>query len=104
MIKRIVKMTFHPETTELFIKQVFEPSKAAIRAFPGCQHMELLRSKKAPEVLFTLSYWDSEAALEAYRQSELFRATWAKTKALFAEHAEAWSVEVLDAPPVEAGG
>jgi quinol monooxygenase YgiN len=98
MIKRIVKMTFRPEAAEVFLRDVFEPSKARIRAFEGCRHMELLRHSSRPEVLFTLSHWESEAALEAYRQSALFRDTWAKTKALFAEKAEAWSLEIVDAP------
>ncbi len=98
MIKRIVKLTFRPETVSIFLDAVFEPSKMQIRAFPGCRHMELLRSTEQPDILFTLSLWDNAAALEAYRQSELFRNTWAKTKALFAAKAEAWSVEVVDMP------
>lgn len=96
MIKRIVKLTFRPDAVETFLNEVFEPSKARIRAFPGCQRMELLRQTTQPNVLFTLSHWDSEDALEQYRQSDLFQSTWAKTKVLFAERAEAWSVEVID--------
>ncbi|MDO8367314.1 MAG: antibiotic biosynthesis monooxygenase family protein [Saprospiraceae bacterium] len=96
MIKRIVKMTFREEAVQTFVAEVFEHSKARIRAFEGCQHMELLQHKSRPNVLFTLSIWDNEAALEAYRASELFADTWAKTKALFAEKAEAWTVEVID--------
>ena len=42
--------------------------------------------------MFTISHWDSEAALELYRQSELFKFTWAKTKPLFEEKAQAWSL------------
>jgi quinol monooxygenase YgiN len=99
MIKRIVKMTFRPDATEQFVAEVFGPSKASIRAFEGCRHMALWRHTDAPHVLFTLSEWESAAALEAYRQSDLFRATWAKTKALFAQPAEAWSVELADADP-----
>jgi heme-degrading monooxygenase HmoA len=98
MIKRIVKMTFREEGVDVFLHEVFESSKSAIRAFPGCRHMELLRFTDDPRVLFTLSIWDDPEALEAYRRSELFQNTWAKTKALFAEKAEAWSVEVADAP------
>lgn len=98
MIKRIVKMTFREDAVATFISDVFDPSKALIRAFPGCRHMELLRHTKRSHVLFTLSYWDSEEALDAYRASELFSRTWEKTKALFAERAEAWSAEVIDAP------
>lgn len=96
MIKRIVKMTFREDAVETFLNEVFEHSKNRIRAFPGCRHMELLRQKNKPNVLFTLSFWDDETALEAYRQSELFKTTWAKTKVLFAEKAEAWTVEVID--------
>ncbi|MFN0215792.1 MAG: putative quinol monooxygenase [Saprospiraceae bacterium] len=96
MIKRIVKLTFREEAVDAFVAEVFEPSKAKIRAFEGCQHMELLRHKTHHHVLFTLSHWDSEDALESYRSSPLFADTWAKTKALFAAKAEAWTVEVID--------
>lgn len=96
MIKRIVKMTFRPDGVEPFVQEVFEQSNAQIRAFPGCRHMELLQHTDDPNVLFTFSIWDNQAALDRYRQSELFQGTWAKTKALFAEKAAAWSVVVLD--------
>ncbi len=89
-------MSFREETVQKFVAEVFEHSKARIRAFEGCRHMELLRHKTSPNVLFTLSIWDDETALEAYRASALFAETWAKTKALFAEKAEAWTVEVID--------
>jgi heme-degrading monooxygenase HmoA len=89
-------MTFREDAVQTFISDVFEHSKTRIRAFEGCQHMELLRHKTRPNVLFTLSYWDDEAALNTYRGSALFADTWAKTKALFAEKAEAWSTEVID--------
>ncbi len=96
MIKRFVKLTFRPEATQAFLDEVFAPSKERIRAFPGCQHMELLRHTELPNVMFTFSIWDSEEALDNYRQSDLFRDTWAKTKALFAEKAEAWSMENIN--------
>lgn len=98
MIKRIVKMTFHPENVQIFLDEVFEHSKSKIRAFPGCRHMELLRQHNRPEVMFTISYWERPEDLETYRQSELFKNTWAKTKVLFAHPAEAWSAEVIDMP------
>ena len=89
-------MTFRNESVQTFITEVFEQSKTRIRAFEGCRHMELVRHKTSPNLLFTLSIWDNEAALENYRASALFADTWAKTKALFAEKAEAWTVEVID--------
>lgn len=97
MIKRIVKMTFQHDAVQIFLNDVFAPTRERIRAFPGCRHLELLRQAGRPEVLFTLSVWDDPEALEAYRKSELFQTTWAKTKALFAHKAEAWSLEILDA-------
>ena len=96
MIKRFVKLTFRPEAVDTFLHLVFEPSKTLIRNVPGCRHMELLQSTGQSNVLFTFSLWDDAAALEAYRQSDLFRTTWAKTRALFAEKAEAWSLEGID--------
>lgn len=95
-IKRIVKLTFREDAVDVFLNTVFEKSKDRIRAFPGCRHMELLQQTDRPEVLFTFSVWENADALEAYRQSELFQQTWAATKALFAEKAEAWSMAVLD--------
>ncbi len=91
-------MTFREEAVQSFVADVFEQSKAHIRAFEGCRHMELLQHKSRPNILFTLSIWEDEAALNAYRASALFADTWAKTKALFAEKAEAWTLELIDEP------
>ena len=55
MIKRIVKMTFQPHAVQIFLNDVFAPTKDQIRAFPGCRHMELLRHLNDTNVLFTLS-------------------------------------------------
>ena len=93
MVKRIVKLTFRAELVPDFMS-IFEESKEKIRAFDGNLHLELLRDLAQPNVLFTLSFWENEQALENYRASELFNTTWARTKALFAEKAAAWTVEV----------
>jgi heme-degrading monooxygenase HmoA len=91
-------MTFRDDAVQTFVTEVFEQSKAQIRAFEGCRHMELLQQKNNPTVLFTLSIWDNEEALNNYRTSELFAQTWVKTKALFAAKAEAYTLQVLDEP------
>ena len=91
---RIVKMHFRPEGPEEFLK-IFEKAYPLISTFPGCSHLELWRDKNDPAIFFTKSHWDHPDALEDYRNSELFKTTWAATKALFAEKAEAWSVEKL---------
>ena len=87
-------MTFEPTASPQFL-EIFAHSKDKIRAFPGCQHLELWRCTAPNEHTFmTHSHWDSEAALETYRHSALFKSTWAKTKVLFAERPQAWSLEM----------
>ncbi len=93
MIKRIVKLTFRQDAISGF-QTIFDQSCEKIRGFDGCQHLELWQDVDAPEVFFTYSYWDSEAALNAYRHSALFQATWANTKKLFAAKPQAWSVQL----------
>ncbi len=92
MIIRIVKMTFIPERVNEFL-EIFNSSKHLIRNFEGCSHLELLNEINVSNVFFTYSYWDSEDALNTYRDSELFKGVWSKTKVLFATKTEAWSVE-----------
>ena len=94
MIKRIVKLTFQEDKTEEFLS-IFEISKSRIRNFKGCLHVELLRVKKQRNVFFTFSIWEDEKALENYRQSELFQNTWLRTKALFSNKPEAWTVDLI---------
>ncbi len=94
MIKRLVKLTFQADKTEEFIA-IFESSKDKIRAMPGCQHVELLRDATTPTIFFTLSLWDTEGSLNAYRASDLFRTTWAKTKVLFADKPAAWTTTTI---------
>ena len=92
MITRIVRMTFLPEKTDDFL-EIFGYSKEKILAFKGCKQVELLKDIHQPNVFFTHSVWENEAHLEQYRQSELFRNTWAKTKVLFQAKPQAWTLE-----------
>ncbi|MFK8105300.1 MAG: putative quinol monooxygenase [Saprospiraceae bacterium] len=96
MIKRIVKLSFQPEKIADFLT-VFEQSKKNISNFDGCHHLELFRCTAPNNLFFTYSFWENEAALNAYRHSEFFQATWRKTKVLFNDRPEAWSVEVASA-------
>ena len=91
MITRIVKMTFKPEHVSVFLTQ-FERDKKHIRGFEGCLHLELLNDKNNPNIFFTYSKWQDESFLEKYRHSDLFSSVWKQTKILFAEKAEAWTV------------
>lgn len=94
MLIRIVRMTFQPGKVADFL-DVFEQSKEKIRTQQGCHRLELLRDLNQPNIYMTYSYWDNATALNKYRDSELFKTTWAKTKVLFAEKPVAYSVERL---------
>jgi heme-degrading monooxygenase HmoA len=85
-------MTFVPEKVNEFL-EVFHASKQLIRNFEGCSHLELLNDINTSNIFFTYSYWENEEALNRYRNSELFKGVWSKTKILFAGKTEAWSIE-----------
>ncbi len=91
-------MEFKVDKISLFLAN-FEANKERIRAFEGCSFLELYQSKTTPEIFFTYSYWESEAALENYRNSKLFQEVWKKTKALFAGKPEAWSLDRIESLP-----
>jgi quinol monooxygenase YgiN len=91
MILRIVQMTFEPEKVAAFLA-LFEERKSLIRHFDGCNHLELWQDAHNECIFFTYSIWQSEQHLNHYRFSELFKDTWARTKALFAAKPQAWSV------------
>ena len=91
MITRIVKMSFSTDKTIEFI-ELFHSVKHKIVQFPGCKGVDLLRDVNNPAVFFTYSKWESINDLENYRHSELFKTTWFKTKQLFNDKAEAWSL------------
>ena len=91
-VTRLVKMTFRSEDVQTFL-EVFFANKERIASFEGCLHLELQRDVNSPDIFFTISKWRSEEDLENYRNSELFKGVWKKTKVLFAEKAEAWTVK-----------
>jgi heme-degrading monooxygenase HmoA len=72
--------------------QIFYESQTAIRNFPGCTHLELLKDAKDSACYTTLSYWIDDASLEKYRQSALFGGVWTRVKPLFSRRTEAFSL------------
>lgn len=93
MIKRFVKLSFKPEHIDDFIT-LFNASKAQIASVEGCTHLELLQDADKPYIFFTYSIWENTEYIEQYRQSELFNTIWSKTKVLFGDKPEAWSLNV----------
>ena len=91
---RVVRMTFRPEEAPAFLEN-FEAHKSLIRNFPGCQHLELWQDQDKKNIFVTYSHWESEEALNQYRDSQLFKSVWTITKALFSEKPQAWSTKKL---------
>ncbi len=94
MIIRIVRMEFKPEQVNQFL-DLFENTKKQIRNFPGVLYLELLKDAEKEGVFYTLSHWRSVEDLEIYRNSPLFADVWAKTKILFADKPQAFSLNSL---------
>lgn len=95
MIKRIVKLTIKEEHLSEFA-EIFAHSKEKIANQPGCHHVEMLQDCNDPRLCFTYSMWDDQESLDDYRRSELFGTVWPRTKALFDDNPEAWSLVVRD--------
>lgn len=94
MFVRIVKMNFQEDKIEEFLKN-FDANKTKIRNFKGCLFLELYKDKQQENQFFTYSYWTTEVALENYKNSDLFKTVWAKTKKLFNEKPQAWSLDKI---------
>ena len=88
-------MTFQEDKVGEFL-DLFQRSREQIRHFPGCLHLELWQDYHLSNVYLTHSRWESEEALNSYRQSDLFTTTWAQTKVLFAAQPQVFSVRKLD--------
>ena len=95
MIIRIVKLSFHPEYISDF-KTIFEESKQKIVSQKGCNRLKMLKDINDVNVIFTYSWQDSEEDLNNYRNSELFKDVWSKTKILFNKKPEAWSTKKIN--------
>lgn len=91
MIIRLVKMEFNEDKIEIF-SSIFEEIKPMILKMNGCVGVDLHQDIKNVNIFFTISHWENEDSLNAYRDSELFIKTWKKVKPLFKNKAEAWSL------------
>lgn len=92
MIIRIVRMHFTEAGVEEFL-EIFNQNKEAIRNFPGCLHLQLLKDTEDSNTYTTLSHWNEPSSLENYRKSELFGSVWGRVKTLFSERTQAFSLE-----------
>jgi heme-degrading monooxygenase HmoA len=95
MINRIVRLTFLPDKVNDFI-EIFNGSKEHIASFPGNHGLKLLQDASDKNVFYTYSLWFDDDSLQRYRKSELFKTTWAATRALFSDKPLAWSTNVIE--------
>ena len=91
---RIVRLALKPEYCTAF-RDFFDSRKEAIRAQPGCCSLALYEDIKYPGVFITVSHWQHEDALNAYRQSDLFANTWPAVKQWFSEPPQVISASPL---------
>lgn len=96
MLIRTVRLTFAPAHVTSFL-DLFRVARPRILAREGCRHLELWQDARYPNVFTTYSLWTGPDALEAYRESDLFRETWARTKPMFAAPPVAQSHHEVDA-------
>ena len=94
MIKRIVKLNIRDGYADDFLK-IFNGISGDIASFEGCRSVQILRATGNKNVFFTISEWDSEIALDRYRNSSFFRSNWQKIKQLFSDKPEACSTIVI---------
>ena len=92
MIVRFVKLELKSNHVADF-KSFVEIEKKAIIAFDGCSFLEILQDINNKNLFFSHSHWESEDALNRYRDSAFFRGNWGKVKPWFAVKSEAWSLE-----------
>ncbi|ACF14489.1 Antibiotic biosynthesis monooxygenase [Chloroherpeton thalassium ATCC 35110] len=79
MIIRLVKMSFQPQESTRFLS-LYKQVHPKILSFPGCVSVELLHEVHDEHAYTTYSLWQNNDALEAYRQSDFFKATWTEVR------------------------
>jgi len=95
VIVRVVRLSLNPHDLAAF-DALFHRHHADIESQSGCRGVELLTDPADLSIRATLSRWESEDALNAYRKSKLFGVVWPATKALFNAPPEVWSYEVAE--------
>lgn len=95
MLIRVVQLSIRSECVEDFLT-AFAEAAPQISAFPGCHRLELWEDQETRGGFTTLSHWKSAEALDAYRNSTLFRLRWAGIKPMFAAEPRAFSYRQYD--------
>lgn len=94
MIIRIVELSVQKDKLPIAEKLLAEVAPK-VRSSPGCTHLRILMDLHNSGRITTYSHWNTEADLNTYRKSEVFKNFWTQVKLLFAVPARAWSSETL---------
>ncbi len=97
MITRLVKLSFKAEHCKEF-EEYFTEICDQIESREGCLGVRLFSEAHDSGVFFTLSQWEHDDYLQAYRQSDLFGEVWPKVKKWMKAKPEAWTVNELKSP------
>lgn len=95
MIRRIVRLEFQPEKVGEFVA-FFTKNKHVISSYPGCLSLDLYKDASLQNVYYTFSTWESEDALNAYRDSTTFDVLWSYAKQRFAGKPLAYSLAEIE--------
>ena len=87
-------MEFEADKVEEF-KSIFQENHSKIAAQEGCYSVQLLQDIHDSNIFFTYSKWRSQAQLDQYKETKLFKGVWTQTKALFCNKPMAWSVQEI---------
>jgi quinol monooxygenase YgiN len=90
MIVRIVSLQFEAANAETG-KQLLKNVASRVRETEGCSHLQILFDVHHSGKVFTLSQWESLAALNKYRKSEFFVNFWSNMRPLLEKEAIARS-------------
>jgi quinol monooxygenase YgiN len=93
MLVRIVQLHIKPENLGLFLS-LYGGHHAGIGNFRGCRSLKLLQDVQNPNMVATLSEWESEEDLNHYRYSDFFKNLWSQVKPLFESQARAFSYHI----------
>ena len=94
MVIRLVELSIQKDKLSI-AKNILADVAPKVRNSPGCRHLRILMDLHNPSRITTYSHWNSEADLNAYRTSDVFKNFWTEIKPLFAVPAKAWSSESL---------
>lgn len=96
MITRVVRLTLRPDVKSEAFEEIYRNRNPFAKGVKGCRSVKVLKDVNDERVLYTLSAWDCNEDLEAYRQSEYFAQTWPMVKALLGQKTQAFSMTEME--------